>query len=116
MGTERAASPAGQRVAMTPESASEASARGRYARGRYARGRPRGRPSVDPSSPSLLPETRDRMCPACRNRAVVGLGPVTPTATGIRCAYRCPTCATEFVLVLSMRRMIETDWSTPGAP
>ena len=102
-----------QRVTVTPESASEG---GRYARGRYARGRPRGKPSVDPASPSLLPETRDRMCPACRNRAVVGLGPVTATATGIRCAYRCPACATEFVLVFSMRRMIETDWSTPGAP
>jgi hypothetical protein len=113
MGTERAASPAGERVTVTSESANEG---GRYSRGRYARGRPRGRPSVDASSPSLLPETRDRMCPACGNRAVVGLGPVTATATGIRCAYRCPTCATEFVLVLSMRRMIETDWSTPGAP
>jgi hypothetical protein len=56
------------------------------------------------------------MCPACSNRAVVGLGPVTATATGIRCAYRCPKCATEFVLVFSMRRMIETDWSTPDAP
>jgi len=109
MGTERAASPAGgQRVTVTPESAS--------GRGRYARSRPRGRPSVDRSPPSAVPETRDRMCPACSNRAVVGLGPVTATATGIRCAYRCSTCATEFVLVFSMRRMIETDWSTPDAP
>jgi hypothetical protein len=113
MGANRAASPAGQRLTVTPE---PASVQGRYARGRYARGRLRGAPSVDPSSPSLLPETRDRMCPACRNRAVVGLGPVTATATGIRCAYRCPTCATDFVLVFSMRRMIETDWSTPDAP
>ena len=49
--TKRAASPAGgQRVTVTPESTSEG---GRYARGRYARGQPRGKPSVDPSPPSL---------------------------------------------------------------
>jgi hypothetical protein len=91
-------------------------ARATISRGRYARGCANGMASVDPASSSCLPETRDRMCPACRNRAVVGVGPVTASATGIRCAYRCPMCATEFVLVLFMRRMIQTDWSTPGAP
>jgi hypothetical protein len=112
MGAKRAASPSGQlRVPMTLESAGAAIWRGRYARGRAG-----GRTTVDSSSPSLVPETRDRMCPSCRNRAVVALGPVAASATGIRCAYRCPTCATEFVLVFLMRRMIETDWSTPSAP
>ena len=112
MVAKRAASPPGKpRVPMTLESAS-----GAIWRGRYARNRAGGRASVDSSSPSLVPETRDRMCPSCRNRAVVGLGPVTASATGIRCAYRCPKCSTDFVLVFSMRRMIETDWSTPGAP
>ena len=112
MGAQRAASPSGQfRVPMTREPAGAAIWRGRYARSRAG-----GRPSVDPSSPSLVPETRDRMCPSCGNRAVVALGPVTASATGIRCAYRCPTCSTDFVLVFSMRRMIETDWSTPSAP
>jgi len=56
------------------------------------------------------------MCPSCRTRAVVARGPVTAGASGIRCAYGCAKCGTEFVLVFSMRRMIETEWSTPGAP
>jgi hypothetical protein len=104
-----AASPSGQlRVPMTPKST--------RSRGRYARSWARGLASVDPASPSGLPETRERMCPACHTRAVVGVGPVTASETGIRCAYRCPTCATEFVLVLFMRRMIDTDWSTPDIP
>ena len=112
MGAKRAGSPSGQLcVLMTIEPAHTA-----ISRGRYARGRARGRPSVDPASPSLLPETRDRICPSCHNRAVVGLGPVTASATGIRSSYHCPTCCTDFVLVFSMRRMIDTDWSTPGAP
>jgi hypothetical protein len=112
MVAKRAAGPSGKlRVPMTSESASATGPRGRYARDWT-----RGMACVDPAEPSCLPETRDRMCPSCRNRAVVGLGPVRASATGIRCAYRCPTCATEFVLVLFMRRMIETDWSTPGAP
>ena len=63
------------------------------------------------SAPLPLPETRDRRCPDCGNRAVVGLGHVTASATGIRCDYRCPDCSTEFVLLFSMRLMIETDWS-----
>jgi DNA-directed RNA polymerase subunit RPC12/RpoP len=66
--------------------------------------------------PLPLPETRDRRCPYCGNRAVVGLGHVTASVTGIRCDYRCPNCSTEFVLLFSMRLMIETDWSAPGSP
>ena len=112
MGAKRAGSPSGQlHVPMTRESAGAAIGRGRYARGRAG-----GRTFVEPALSSLVAETRDRMCPSCRNRAVVALGPVAASATGIRCAYRCPTCATDFVLVFSMRRMIETDWSTPSAP
>jgi hypothetical protein len=71
---------------------------------------------MDTPSRSFLPETRDRMCPYCRNRAVVALGHVTASATGVRCDYRCPKCSTDFVLLLSMRRMIETEWSAPGSP
>jgi hypothetical protein len=112
MGAKRAGSPSGQlRVPMTPESA-----RATISRGRYARPGLRAFRGLDPASQSLLPETRDRMCPSCRNCAVDARGPVTACASGIRCAYRCPTCATEFVLVFSMRRMIATEWSTPGAP
>jgi|KBSSwiStaDraftv2_1062776.scaffolds.fasta_scaffold1008967_1 DNA-directed RNA polymerase subunit RPC12/RpoP len=112
MVADRAAGPAAEyRVAMTPDST-----RTPIWRGRYAQGSARGIVFADSPSPSLVPETRDRMCPSCRNRAVVALGPVAASATGIRCAYRCPTCTAEFVLVLAMRRMIETDWSTPGAP
>ena len=95
---------------MTPKTASATSSGGRYGRNS------RVRPSVAPAAPSLLPETRDRMCPSCRTRAVVARGPVTAGASGIRCAYGCAKCGTEFVLVFSMRRMIETEWSTPGAP
>ena len=111
MGIQRAGTPPGKlRVTMTLESGRATISRGRYARD-WARGRP-----LATSPPSSLPETRDRMCPSCRNRAVVALGPVTASATGIRCAYRCPTCSTDFVLVFSMRLMIETDWSTPDVP
>lgn len=63
-----------------------------------------------------MQETRDRMCPYCRNRAGVALGRILASATGIRCDYRCPECSTEFVLLFSMRLMIETDWSAPGSP
>ena len=112
MGAQRAASPSDQfRVPMTLEPA-----RAVISRGRYAPSRARSRPPVATSRPSVLPETRDRMCACCGNRAVVALGPVTASATGIRCAYRCPMCSTDFVLVFSMRRMIETDWSTPDVP
>jgi uncharacterized Zn-finger protein len=50
-------------------------------------------------SPSFLPETRDRMCPYCSTRAVVALGHVTASATGVRCDYRCPHCSKEFVML-----------------
>ena len=66
------------------------------------------------SPPLPLAETRERRCPYCGNRAVVGMGHVTASATGIRCDYRCPSCSTEFVLLFSMRLIDPTEGTCPS--
>ena len=67
-------------------------------------------------SPSTPQETRDRMCPYCRNRAVVALGRVTAGVTGIRYDYRCSACAKEFVVLSGTLAMSAMEWSAPLGP
>ena len=43
-------------------------------------------------------DTRERLCPHCRNADIVGLGQTFASATGVRSAYRCGACAKEFWL------------------
>ena len=61
-------------------------------------------------------ETRELMCPYCRNRAVVGLGRILASATGIRCDYRCPQCSKDFVVLSAQPPSITTEGTTPGSP
>jgi transposase-like protein len=53
-----------------------------------------------------MQETRDRMCPYCRNRAGVALGRILASATGIRCDYRCPSCSKDFVVLAAPPPMV----------
>lgn len=63
-----------------------------------------------------MQETHDRMSPYCRNRAGVALGRILASASGIRCDYRCPSCAKDFVVISATPLMIATEWSEPGNP
>jgi transposase-like protein len=50
-------------------------------------------------------ETRERICPQCRSADLLALGRVLADNTGIRSAYRCRGCATEFLLFFPDRRV-----------
>jgi hypothetical protein len=50
-------------------------------------------------------ETRERLCPQCHSADLLALGRVLADTTGIRSAYRCRQCATEFLLLFPDRRV-----------
>ena len=63
-----------------------------------------------------MQETRDRMCPYCRNRAGVALGRILASATGgglTTAASRAPRSSS---LLRAQLLMIRTELSAAGSP
>jgi hypothetical protein len=57
------------------------------------------------SDPGPTTDTRARICPQCRSADLLALGRVLADKAGVRSAYRCRACATEFFLPNTERRV-----------
>jgi hypothetical protein len=58
------------------------------------------RPTLVTPQPPPMPagEHRQRICPSCRSDAIVALGRLFASSSGIRSEYLCRACATAFWL------------------